>query len=341
MTDRTNNLIRVNLKFFTILTITLISINLIVIGFLRSHPVYHNPVNSPNILLEGWIVKRLINEAPEYLTAKDVESIVIIRMKNSEKRISFQDNDQKQILNNNSNKFTLASNGILAFAIPGEGFNECTTLSLKIRGSRDSSYSAHCAVFFNNSLLHHGFAKEKFTEYNFTINAGNMDSINYLIICFDNDACTSGGDRNLYVASVCIDKKAIGEVAEDMFILNEAHKGTLELLHEQKLQLLLLSDIGCDTTKIKIVTINNVSLNKSIAYARGAQSYFIRSNIASLNLITEEMHSRRSYLNFRASLNEGIELGCIALPMESKNSLFAELDERLSLMFSRVYWILN
>lgn len=299
--------------------------------------VYKHPVDSHNVLLEGWMLESVIKNAPGFLTASETERIIIASMNNAGHATNGTLWEKAQELDKASKQFTLASNSMLRLVIPAANCNPAQQISFKMKGSRDDRSAAHYAVFFNDSLLAHGFAKEEFIRYRFQLTNWETEHENELMICFDNDACSSTGDRNLYISRIQLDTMNASQLASSASCLpaRAYPQGAAgPVFNLRNIQSLLLADMGCDTSKIRWISAEPAGFNKTKAYAQAASEFLNASSIESINLVTAEKHSRRSFINFRAQLKKEIELGCVPVENKVKNPFINTIDERISLLFT-------
>lgn len=299
--------------------------------------VYRHPLASHNVLLEGWMLESVINTAPKFLTASDTDSIFIVTMKPAKTTTKHSFWEKAQKLDTESKRFILASNSMLRLVIPAANCKPAQQISFKMKGSRDDRSAAHYAVFFNDSLLAHGFANEEFIRYRFQLSNWKTERENELVICFNNDACSSTGDRNLYVSRIQLDTLNASQLASSASRLpaRAYPQGAAgPVLNLPNIQSLLLADMGCDTSKIHWISAEPAEFNNTKSYAQAATEFLNASSIESINLVTAEKHSRRSFINFRAQLKKEVKLGCIPIPTKGKNRFIHGIDERASLLYT-------
>lgn len=329
-------------KIWFYISIAIIGILLLyyILGYLLA---VNKPINSPYILLEGWMSHIVMEEASQYIKDENVDSIFIIGMKYSEVVTEINDVHKTRIINPKNNLIVLNSNGFIAISLPNHVFSDTSKIQFNLRGSKDVKYMPHYEFFMNGNIIGHGFANDTPNNFTFKLSKNTKDSTSYFLINFDNDRNTKHGDRNLYISDVFVDSVKIGELTNDIFFVASSESPNIPYVLRQNTVQYYMHDCKIDSSKIRIIEIDYTYLNKSIAFAKGAQKYIHNSNLTSFNLVTADIHSARSYFNFKNSLGNRIKLGCIPVKRNSykQNSIKQGIDERISLVYTWFYWLFN
>lgn len=296
-------------------------------------------VNSPYVLLEGWISHYNMEFAANYILANNYDSVFVVGMINQGNTVSIQQAKKTKKLKGYDNTYALFTNGILGFKIPTEKLKDNSTINIKMRGTSALEHFPHYQVFANEHLMGSGFVNEKDTTYKFNLSNNIADSITYVSINFDNHIMPSLGDRHLLISDINIDMVNIDSISVDNFYIDNKVKMYFEFISGLNRIKNYLADRGYDTSRLKLVGLEPKPYNKSIAIAKGAKDYFAQSKIKRINIITIRNHSSRSYLNFKNAV-KNVEFGCIIIHNHSEfeNSLKFKIDERISLLLTWMYW---
>jgi len=304
---------------------------------------YEKPVQSPYVLMEGWISFTIVEDVSNYIEKNNIDSVFVVGMKNLQPTVSLQEIDKTKKLQKNRNTFAMYWSGILGFEIPSEKLKESFTLNVKMRGTSNNNHFPHYKILVNKQVIGTGFVNEKDSSYEFHLSKNITDSLTYILINFDNDNRTSSGDRNLYISDIYINSVDIDSISTDNFFISSPVESNINHIAKLNTIKYYLEDLGYDTSRVKLVEVNYHPFNKSLALAKGAKKYFSKTEVKNINIITANKHSTRSYLNFKNCLEENIEVGCIPgnREIQEKTSFYDGIDERVSLILTWIYWWFN
>jgi hypothetical protein len=300
---------------------------------------YNKSVHSPYVLLEGWISQYNMEFAANYIIDKNYDSVFIVGMKTPNNKTPIQEVRKIKKAKEADHSYFLTRNGILGFIVPTEKTGSNSILNITMRGSSALNLFPHYQVFANEQLVGSGFVNENDSIYTFDLSNKIASPITYISINYDNDIMTSVEDRNLIISDLYIDSKNIDSISLGDFYIHNGQRMHYEFISGLKKVKYYLADRGYDTSKVKLIGLEPKSFNKSIAIAKGAEEYFGQSNIESINIITIRNHSGRSVFNFKKAIRN-IEFGSIIINNHSEyeNSLMYRIDERMSLLFTWMYW---
>lgn len=298
------------------------------------------PVKSPYVLLEDWVSYTTVEDASAYIVENNIDSVFVIGMRESTTSRSLQEVDKTRKLQKDRNTYSMYWNGTLGFEIPSEKLQESSILHVKMRGTSDYKHYPHYTICLNKQVIGSGFVNEAYSAYEFILSGKTTDSLSYILINFDNDKSTSTGDRNLYVSDIYIDSMDIDSIARDHFFISE--KEMVHINYASKLNTIkyYLKDLEYEPSRVKLIEVDYDNFNRSLALAKGAKKYFEKTEITNINVITVDMHARRSYLNFKNCLEGNIEVGCFPGNSDTQRStsVYEGIDERISLLLTWIYW---
>jgi hypothetical protein len=300
---------------------------------------YNKSVDSPYVLLEGWISLYHMEFAANYIIANNYDSVFVIGFKNQDNTVSIQQAKKTKKLKGYDNNYVFFANGILGFEVPTEKLKDNSTLNITMRGTSALKHFPHYQVFANEHLIGSGFVSEKDSSYKFNLLNNIADSLTYVSINFDNHLMPSLGNRHLFISDIKIDMVNIDSISIGNFFIDNSPNTNFEFISGLNRIKYYLADRGYDVSKVKLIWLEPKSFNKSIAIAKCAKDYFRQSKITSINIITIEHHSKRSYINFGNSV-DNVEFGCITIHNSAlyENSLYYKIDARISLLLTKIYW---
>jgi hypothetical protein len=248
------------------------------------------------------------------------------------------------MLEESTDKVDMAWSGMLIYEIPTNKIQYPDMLNISMYGTPVNNIYPHFKIFINDSLLKSGFVNDSDSVFSFSLKKYTPDKNFSLKIYFDNDAMIKDSDRNMFVTRVLIDSTNINKIASKKYYLlmnNDDSEffdsGTEDIKR-------YLTDFGIEPDKIKIAETNNELLNNTLALSKKAGNFFKNSKIKDLNIYANSHHSGRTFLNFRNCIKKDIKIGCIATDSENDPDWFMfyeNVDERISLFFSWVYWWFN
>ena len=324
---------------FVYISATLLTVvSYLVLGWLTT---YNKPIESNNYIVEGWQPIGFLEEMVKHIDLSAIDTFYIIGMDMS----IFQNHTEGKKIPIQSEKIALYGEGIAAFDLPINILDKDNQITLKLKGRASFKVYPHFILKVNQQKIASGFVTQYDSSYSYQFSKPVSDSILTISVEFTNDNTDSlGNDRNLYISDVKINNTPIGLLATNSYCINTPGSNLRIYTSISQNLKQYLADLGVDHNKIKLIPLAYTSQNKTKAIAEGAAKYFSSTTIENLNIITNDGHSRRSYINFRNCLTEThIELGCISVYVKGgdnslKERIFQELNQRFSLAGTWVYW---
>jgi hypothetical protein len=179
-------------------------------------------------------------------------------------------------------------------------------ITIEARGTAAEGLFPHIILNVNDSLIGSWFVGEKTTRFhNRIILEKDLESVS---LFFDNDLSTAEQDRNLNLVSFMINGKSI-PIDERKFTLAPA-----ESLHSgfrsdaQKIKKYLI-DLGIRKSEIEIIEFMPEKRNNTLTAAVSFMDHIKNRDLRSLNIITSEMHSRRTWYTYKKMLPKDTESG--------------------------------
>jgi hypothetical protein len=301
------------------------------------------PVASNKLLIEGWLNRRLLDEAPFNYNSYDTIFIVGVRTPDKWNKV-------EEIRSKPSPQVYKGS-----MEIPWEGFvflrdynrkvfsDTIKTVKLVASGTKGKGTYAHFSLLLKDSLLAQTYVNENKDTFTFQANLKPRD-LKFLSVYFDNDYLTPKNnpekeDINLTVYKVLLDTVSFDPSKNELFFIN-SYKSAL-INSSAVSTKLFLEAFKSIRSKIIVVDTLFTKRNRTLATARCFAEYIKKNNIeiSSINIYTANVHSRRTNLAYRKVLGKEVKIGsliktcpeCIYVDKKSFRKLYFHcLDETFS-----------
>jgi len=262
-------------------------------------------VDANVMIIEGWLPDAVIGIAGEEAQNGNYDLIVTAGVQASELEFC-----------------QVAMNGFLIFYPEFQGPRKENlpdhTIEVTAHSEMGGIYKAHFNFYVNDSLID-DFNADEFPS-SFAINwHGSLDEIDSIAIQFTNDMVDVGGDRNLYVKEIIIDKEIVipyqyNSVYDAGAIGGKNRTVNDYVSHPQIIRNKLIS-VGIDSSAIVAVTGKRTTINRTLASALAVRKWLKTSelNIKGVNVLSMGIHSRRTWLTYRRVLKGSFDTGIISL----------------------------
>ena len=288
-------------------------------------------VNANILIVEGWIPQYALEMAYKEFRNNDYDLIITTGIKSS-----------------NLEFYNVSMNGYLIFypklkSMSNNG-NDHHTIEVTAHSEKGGKYCAHFNFYVNDSLVADFKADKKIRKYSINWN-GRLKDINRLLINFDNDMVDDRGDRNLYIKEIIIDHKIIipyqfnseydiGKLDGKDRIINNFDSNA-EIARNK------LIACGADSSVVIAVPANKVSLNRTLSSALAFRGWLKTTdkNVTGINIISQGVHSRRTWMTYKKVIGKSYALGIISLPEDEKlNSKRPGIFEILYEIIGLIYY---
>jgi hypothetical protein len=282
------------------------------------------------MVFEAWVSESLVPIASDEFITEDYKLIVVTGIESGE--LDF---------------CQIPMNGYLIF-YPATGLMNDEeirnhNIDITVHSEMGGKYSCHFNFFVNDTLLSEFVADDKERKYSVIWN-GALKDIDSLMVHFDDDYLDEGGDKNLYVKEITINNDIIipykynsvydiGRIGgTNRFINNYNSESELSKIH--------LINTGIDPSLVIAVTGKSSRINRTLKSALAFRKWLgnYNSNVKSINIISDGIHSRRTMITYNSILKSNIEIGIISLSEPAKEGnpkhKFKEiLSETLKLIY--------
>ena len=288
------------------------------------------------MVFEAWVSESLVNIVSDEFKTEDYKLIVVTGIESGE--LDF---------------CQIPMNGYLIFYPDPSQMNDekirNQNIDITVHSEMGGKYSCHFNFFVNDTLLSEFVADDKERKYSVIWN-GALKDIDSLMVHFDDDYLDEGGDKNLYVKEITINNKItipykfnsvydIGRIGgTNRFINNYNSESELSRIH--------LINSGIDPSLVIAVTGRSSRINRTLKSALAFRSWLYNNNgnVKSINIISDGIHSRRTFITYKKILKRNIEIGIISLSEpaiggETKHKFKEIISETIKLIYYRIILI--
>lgn len=250
-----------------------------------------------------------------------------------------------------SGYYEVSMNGYLIFYTEGR-FKKTDIihdhiLEIDAFGTTKEEIQTHFNVYVNDSLVADFFAATKKRLYQINWR-GNPETIDSVMIQFDNDSFDRYGDRNLYVKEIVFNNMThipyqqnseydIGELDGKRRVANNFTS------HAEIAANVLLSS-GIDSSKVIAITGKEVKINRTLSSALAFRDWLETTDteVKGINIVTLGIHAGRTRMTYNKILDKKYKIGIISIPDNRENSsgkykIFKTIRESFGLVY---YWII-
>lgn len=315
---------------------------LILLGILITKPFFHSlstylsksdHVNANILLVEGWLPDSALQIAHKEFKKNGYDYIITTGLKSS---IDY---------------YGLFEDGFLIF-YPKNSFqhingNNMHSFDVSAYSELGGENRAHFNIYINDSITANFLAEKEKKKYAFNWN-GNLNTIDSIMVEFDNDDCGNFGDRNLHVKEITIDNKITIPYLNNSAYSVHYQDRTVRSLNNYNSNAGLarnrMISMGIDSSKIIATAGERVIINRTLTSALAFRDWIKTSkiNIRGINIISLGAHTRRTWMIYNKILHKRYEIGIISLPDYDYNQsrlykLIKIIREMLGIIY---YWFI-
>ena len=288
------------------------------------------------LIVEGWLPQYALGMAYNEFSNNRYDLIITTGIKSS-----------------NLDYFNVSMNGFLIFypkfKSNSNKENNHHIIEVMAHSEMGGKYCSHFNFYVNDSLVADFNADKKKRKYGINWN-GPLKDINRLMINFDNDMVDDRGDRNLYVKELIIDHKLIipyqFNSEYDIGKLDEKDKTINNFDSNAEIARNNLIAYGIDSSIVIAVPANKVTINRTLTSALAFRDWLKTTdiNVTGINIISQGVHSRRTWLTYKKIIGKSYDVGIISLAEAEKlNSkrpgVFKILYEIIGLLYYSIILI--
>ena len=294
---------------------------------------YNHPVDSDILVVEGWVSGHTLD-----LVARE-----------------YEEEDYKLILTTGlpmEPYYLMSEDGFFEFDLRHYNtiLNPGDKISIQLKGSAVGKIYPHFKIFLNESTIAENYATGRWKDYSYIIDtAVRMERIS---ISFENDAFFGEEDRNLYIGSLTIPDTVLPARSSSSFIydqydINRQDPSFAGFQNVAEVSAYSLTYRGVPENSIIILPALPVKINRTYSSARSVSQWFDSSlaKKSSINIYTENIHSRRTWLIYKNLLKDkGVDVGILSTPLNNdvgqnnKINNLNILSELTAILFYKTYF---
>jgi len=306
----------------------LILVGLILFSFakfyLTDFLAYTKHVDSKNFLIEAWISSYEIEQAvKDYGHDNDSRFYIVgylypeLEPKKAEAK---KHDSQVEIIN--SNGIWLYANSSLGFTLPADmnlHLGDKIGIIVTVKGQESANYFAYFNVVVNGKSIGGAFTQTDYREYIFNW-VVPVESLKTCYIKFNNDLVVNNSDRNLNIKSVKINNRLLIADTGNTIIVRDLNNLTSGFGSQAEETGNYLQQLGIDQKQISIIKFKPTQSNQTLAAAEKFNDYFSLSSLSAINVITYDIHSRRTWLTYQRILGKQTNVGVLYYPSSRKDN---------------------
>lgn len=243
--------------------------------------------------------------------------------------------------------FPMLQNGTLVFnKIQKTNRPSNDTIIVKAYGTFAGNSNAHFLVAINNIIIGEDYAGEVLSSYKFKV-PKEITKIEKVKISFDNDFFTTPeNDRNLFIRSILIGDQETYAVDDSNSYVTD-YSTTPAFTTTANRAAYDLKQLGVTNIKIVSIPFKESSKFRTLTGALNLAAWIRSSNIniRGINLFSEGVHARKSWLAYRYALQDkypvGIISGCGNFSVHNRSSLrnnsFRIIHESIEIIYFQMH----
>ncbi len=278
--------------------IILIGILLAVLFFLFKKQVVeylavNEPVDAEYLIVEGWMSDHSLNFAVEEFRQHNYSGMIVTGVELEP-------------------WYLMPVEGFFEYGFHQEDFllKEGDSVKVRLKGTPVNGIFPEFSLYFNGKKVGSGSTRESWEEHLFI--ADTTFSLESLAISFDNDAILGEQDRNLLVGALSINKFMIPARSENslFFEKSDPQKKRAERVDFSSVAEMAawsLMKKGIPEEEIIVLPAKRSDVNKTYNSALTVSKWLESESIAnaSFNILSENIHARRSWVLFDYALRDG------------------------------------
>lgn len=293
---------------------------------------YAHPLESQNYLFEGWLNAWEIEKGVEILSEMEAPQIIVIGRKY--KPIKLED-IEKETIRKGKEGIVLWTNAciiippeFLPALLPGKNIK----IAVEAKGGVAENISTHFSLAINGKRINSHFVGPQMR--NFTDSIFLAEEIQSFSIYYDNDLATDKEGRYLIVKSIRIGQDKIILDEKNVVVSHEVSSNFTGYSSAAEEFKNYMDDLGMDPTFISTLEFSGDTRNKTLEAARAFKFWPGSQNIQSFNVISQKLHSRRSWITYKKILPENTNVGVLFFTPHWKGS--TQKNKQIGQYFKRI-----
>lgn len=268
----------------------------------------NQPVDAEYLIVEGWMSDHSLDFAATEFRSNNYSKLIVTGVKMKP-------------------WYLMPVEGFFEFGLPREEIflQKGDSIKLKLRGTAVNGIYSEYSMFFNGKKAGSGSTRESWEEYVYI--ADTTFLLQSFAVSFDNDAIFGEQDRNLFVGALTIHDMVIPARSENSLFYEKndtekKHASRVDFSSVAEMATWVLREKGIKGEDILTLTAERSDINKTYNSALRVKKWLESESISrtSFNIVSENIHARRSWLLFRYALrNNKHKVGIITESKRDKN----------------------
>ncbi len=278
---------------------------------------YNAPVNSDNIVVEGWLQACELEQIKE--KCQNINELIVVgnefqQPKNTTCRLL--DYFQKQVSKEKPGKgMWLYANSTLIFNPELLTFKEAGDTSqivVRARGTKANGRFAHFNLIVNGEFYDDSFTAGETTDYIYNVKTGNT-GLKTVGVRFDNDCRLRKEDRNLFILSIKVNGRQIFANKNTSLVTTTETRFTTGFTSKGKATLNYLKALNVKAKSYRTVSFRFARENQTLAAADSFRKWIATTRLRNFNIVSGGIHSRRSLVTYEKDFGDDYNIGVINL----------------------------
>jgi hypothetical protein len=264
---------------------------------------FSHPVKADKLIVEGWLTGNALEEAKK----------------------EFQINHYQYVITTgfpNHDGYCMACNGKIVFDFRKKvtaSSDSIYIITLLARGTKAEAEYPHFRIYADSTELGDSFTGPRMSQFHYQVKIESPPA--FIQVNFDNDNFTFFRDRNLYIYSISVNKKALFANNEQVKYFRQ--KNGVYVLFEQLshsraiFAANILINAGLPDSLVHPVESINIVKSRTYTTALDVQKWLEKNDNKkkhSITLITQGCHARRSYVSYKKVFGDTADIGVICIP---------------------------
>jgi len=277
----------------------------------------NKPVNPEYLLVEGWISRNSMDLAVKEFWDKPYSKIIATGARLDPWYL--MPVDGYFVFDFNEKPLTISSDD---------------SLFIVLKGTPVKNIYPHFIIYCGEDTLAAGFTTGEWQKIR--LNTGNINKLYEISLVFDNDGFGGGEDRNLYIKELDLGDRIIPARSEyasryDKYDHARERPENVNYTYIAELCAAGLRKRGIPADSIIILPSEERKTNRTFNSALAVRNWYLSGNFQqiNLNIFTENIHARRTWILYRMALNDlEINTGIISTPFNPEVKQHSKINSR-------------
>lgn len=300
-------LIKKRIRVWVIIAVTSLLLSLGLLMVSNDLLSIQHPIPTNHFLFEAWLGPVDFEEGIQLLKSKDDPEVYVVGQTYEEVPFHKIRKDKMMIIQQG---VVLLTNACLI--IQPELLNpfkkaDTTEIIVRARGGSADGIFAHFNLVVNGSINSSFFSTNELQDYSTIVNLHH--GLQTISLYYDNDYAKVSEGRYLIVHSILINGQEYLLDSTNAVYTLSAPRNFTGFSSQASWARRYMSELGVDSNLVSIVEFKKSNINQTLEGARTFAAWSKGKNIGSLNIISEKLHSRRSWMTYKKVMGRETKVG--------------------------------